>query len=315
MRTGTGIRLLLLVGLLAAPAAAATPAGWHPLLEPEALAAMLAQFPEVRIVQVSGDFARGHIPGALSADYAQWRGPPENPGLMPPLEQLGGLLRGLGIDAATPVVVIHEGSNAADMGSATRVYWTLKSLGVLDVAVLNGGLAGWRRAGLPLTLETAMPTPSAYAPRWDSRWRVTTAELERMVEEGGARLVDARPALFFKGFRATLGRPGTIRGATNLEYGAWFDGDRLQSLPSLAATLGELASGPAPVTVSFCNTGHWASINWFVMSELLGVAGTRLYAESVAEWSRLDRPMDNQPNRAAVYRELTLRWWHDLVGD
>jgi thiosulfate/3-mercaptopyruvate sulfurtransferase len=66
--------------------------------------------------------------------------------------------------------------------------------------------------------------------------------------------------------------------------------------------------------VSFCNTGHWASINWFVMSELLGVNNTRLYAESIGAWSAEALPMDNRPNRGAVYRELTVQWLRSLFG-
>jgi len=37
--------------------------------------------------------------------------------------------------------------------------------------------------------------------------------------------------------------------------------------------------------ILFCNTGHWASVNWFVASELLGLKDARLYDGSMAEWS------------------------------
>ena len=88
---------------------------------------------------------------------------------------------------------------------------------------------------------------------------------------------------------------------------------RLMARDRLAGTLEQVAVA-SPVTVSFCNTGHWASINWFVMSEVLGVENTRLYAESVAAWSEEDRPMDNQVGRLRVYTDLTARWLRDLFG-
>ena len=35
----------------------------------------------------------------------------------------------------------------------------------------------------------------------------------------------------------------------------------------------------------FCNTGHWASLTWFVTSELLGHKNLRLYDGSLADWT------------------------------
>ena len=46
------------------------------------------------------------------------------------------------------------------------------------------------------------------------------------------------------------------------------------------------ASIDAPITISFCNTGHWAAINWFALSELAGVEGVKLYPELVVDWSQ-----------------------------
>jgi thiosulfate/3-mercaptopyruvate sulfurtransferase len=37
--------------------------------------------------------------------------------------------------------------------------------------------------------------------------------------------------------------------------------------------------------VSYCNTGHWASTNWFVLSEMLGRKDVRLYSGSMVEWT------------------------------
>ena len=37
--------------------------------------------------------------------------------------------------------------------------------------------------------------------------------------------------------------------------------------------------------VSYCNTGHWAATNWFVLSEILGRKDVRLYDGSMVEWT------------------------------
>ena len=48
-------------------------------------------------------------------------------------------------------------------------------------------------------------------------------------------------------------------------------------------------------TIMFCNTGHLASLGWFVNSELLGNKNTKMYDGSLAEWSRKPaNPMDQR---------------------
>lgn len=309
------IRILVFVLLLIPRLVVAAPPGWAPLLEPEAAARILTVNPEIRILQVTGNYNRGHLPGALDAPYANWRGPSDNPGQLPDLATLTELIRSLGLRPELPVLVVHEGNNSADMGAAARVYWTLKSLGIHDLALLNGGYRAWRAARLPVS-ETAHTVPASdYQPQWDMSWRVTTEDVESLVNSDEARLIDARPPSFFNGLRATVGKPGTIAGAGNLAYESWFDGDRLHSQPELASLFAAYPVPSAPVTVSFCNTGHWASINWFVMSELLAVPNTRLYAESVAEWSKAERPMDNQTSRGQVYRDQASQWFRNVFGN
>ena len=37
--------------------------------------------------------------------------------------------------------------------------------------------------------------------------------------------------------------------------------------------------------ITFCNTGHWSSIAWFGLSEVLGNKNTTMYDGSMAEWA------------------------------
>ena len=285
----------------------AAPEGWQPLLEPTELAAILEREPSVRVIHVSGEFSAGHIPGAVNAPYAEWRGPPQNPGALRSVEEFGALVRSLGIEADTPVVIVHAGTNPTDMGTAARVYWTLKSLGLDDLALVNGGFAAWSEANLPVSTEPVAVEASDFEPQWSEEWRVTTEDVEALIETGEASLVDARPDNFFEGRFWTIARPGTIRGAESLTYEDWFDGTRMmsrQTISEIAAARGQEAS----LTVSFCNTGHWAAINWFALSEIAGVPNTRLYAESMAEWTAAGRPLDNAPHRVTVYWTQTRSW-------
>jgi len=303
------IRALALC-LLAAPAWA-TPPGWSPLMTPAQLADLIEELGEdLRVLHVSGTYEADHIPGAGWSPYAAWRGPDENPGAIRDLDRLTATIRDLGIDAETPVVLVHAGTDPADMGSAARVLWTLRSLGVQDLAILNGGFAAWQGAGLPVATGGAAFFPSDFAPVWDATW---TANADQ-VSIAGSRLIDTRPAAFFLGRAWSIARPGTIPGAENLDYLAFFDGTRLADPARLRALAdGAGLTGGADV-VAFCNSGHWSAVTWFALSEVLGLPGIRLYPESMAGWEAAGRPTANTPGRVLHHWRLTLRWLAGLVG-
>lgn len=300
MRVLTRICFFLAMMSASAVSMAAAPEAWSPLLEPAQLHAMLSDPGEIRVIQVTGDYAAGHIPGSLHAPYADFRGPQDNAGQLPPIDALTAVVQRLGISADTPVAIVHQGNNAVDMGASTRVYWTLKSLGVQDLAVLNGGFAAWQAAGLPVDTGSSANNAvvaSDFTPVWSEQWTVHTAEVEQLVANGSARLIDGRPAAFFDGTQSTAARAGTIQGAENLSFASFFDNTTMKTDADISRVLEAASvSGEDELTVSFCNTGQMGSINWFVMSELAGMDNVKLYAESIVEWAQsAERPMANQP--------------------
>jgi thiosulfate/3-mercaptopyruvate sulfurtransferase len=300
----TRLLTLLFTLLVSATAHAAS----EPLLTPVELAARLGQA-QLRIIDIrdgkndSGKtpYEVGHIAGALSAPYSKWRGPKDNPGQLPSTEQLTPLVRSLGIDATTPVVVVYEGRDATDFGSAARVYWTLKAAGITQLAILNGGVRAWRAANLPLTTDVVPVPPSTYVVKLDQKLIATQDEVAQLTGKGDTVLLDGRPAAYFAGeTRHTAAKaPGTLIGAKNVEHSVWFAKDSAALLPPadiqrIAREQGIESERP---TASFCNTGHWAATNWFVLSEVLGHKDVSLYPESVVGWSQSDLPMANVPNR------------------
>jgi thiosulfate/3-mercaptopyruvate sulfurtransferase len=102
--------------------------------------------------------------------------------------------------------------------------------------------------------------------------------------------------------------PGTIHGAGNLAYSDFFDGTRLVGAERIRAAAEASGLTDATTTVSFCNTGHWAAINWFALSEVAGYDDVRLYAESMAEYTAQDLPLDHAPNRLVYAYRATARW-------
>lgn len=288
---------------LALPAAAST--GFGPLLTPvELQEARGASDPLV--IDIRGDaYAEGHIPGAVSAPYGLFRGPRENPGQLVPEDTLQETLRSLGVTNDRAVVVVHEGADATDFGAAARVYWTLKSSGVSQLAILNGGVKAWKLAGLPTTTQATKAVPSEFEVTFSDRWLATTDEVAEIVGgSGDALLLDARPESFWQGNRShpAAARPGTLPQSEYFEHDSWFsDGPAIVSAADARRLAEAQGFTGAETLVSFCNTGHWAATNWFALSELAGIEDVKLYPESMVGYSRAGHEMANVPG---LFRNL-----------
>jgi thiosulfate/3-mercaptopyruvate sulfurtransferase len=238
-------------------------------------------------------FAQGHIPGAVHSDYDKggWRVTRNNvPFMVPTTPELEKLIGDLGIDENSHVVVVPAGVNVLDFGSAARTYWTLKFVGVGNVSILDGGLAAWKAAGLSLATGAQAPSPAIFTATLDNSLLALASDVETIELSGKATLVDARPASFFFGKEKAPNAAayGHIPGALSLDSAEFYDSktNRLKPAAELAAIAGQV---PAGAVVSYCNTGHWAATDWFVMHELLGRKNARLYAGSMVEWTADER--------------------------
>jgi thiosulfate/3-mercaptopyruvate sulfurtransferase len=238
-------------------------------------------------------FEAAHIPGSLYSNYIEdgWRESRNDvAGLMPQLEELEALIGGLGIGNDDTVVVVPAGTGETDFGSAARIYWTFKVLGHDRVAILDGGFAGWQQQGREVASGSpAAPEPESFEASLREELIATTEEVEA-ARSSQAQLVDARPSDYFKGDTTSpaVRRAGTIPGSTNLPHhtllrgneGAFFlDTDGLQ------ARINEAELDRSARTISFCNTGHWAATDWFVLSEIAGFEDVSMYDGSMAEWT------------------------------
>ncbi len=291
-------RILILAAALIGVAAAATAAEWKKLVTPAELAALQASA-DILVLDIRAPgsaegapgYDAGHIPGAVNAPYGWWRGTPENPGQVLTDEALTELLRKIGVTAEKPVVVAHFGANSSDFGAAARVYWTLKSAGVQQIAILDGGTKDWWLSGQPLTDDPVEATPSQITATLSNQWRADIDEVRKVVAGGEtALLLDARPVAFFKGEakHPAAKAAGTIAGAKSLDNLSLFPeggpkvGDAAPLISQLDAA--GLMNAEKPI-VSFCNTGHWAATNWFFASEVAGIENVKMYAESMVDWT------------------------------
>jgi thiosulfate/3-mercaptopyruvate sulfurtransferase len=280
------------LAVLALLAGAVRAAGFElpgPLVSSDWLARNLEQ-PDLVVIDVRDEaaYAAGHIPGAVNGAYPElWRRP--NWQLLP-AEQLVANLSALGIGDDTAVVIVPAGGDATEFGNASFPQWVLRYLGHGNVAVLDGGFAGWRAAE-PDRLEGAvtMPTPATFTPQPDPTLRASTEEVAAALEAGSAVLIDARSPEQFRGEvkSSLVARAGHIPGAINLPNEQLYDGAtrRLKPKDRLLALLPAAIADPETPIIVYCNTGHWSSIVWFALHEVLGFQNVLLYDGSMQAWS------------------------------
>lgn len=257
--------------------------------------------PDLVVLDVRTPPSGGFIPGSIHSDYAKagWRATVDGvPGLLPDASVLERLVGGLGIRNGDHVILVASGLSAADMGNATRVYWTFKTLGHDRVSVLDGGFAAWSEAGHPVvtTAATRPATTFTAAPREDLRAPLPV--VAAAVAGGSAPLLDARSAEQFEGkAKSPQARvPGTLPGAVLIENGAFYSAAEKRFLPADAVKVLMDRAGIGESTITFCNTGHLASVSWFALSEVAGIDGVRLYDGSMSEWTAdPSRPVKNGP--------------------
>ncbi len=238
-------------------------------------------------------FAQGHVPGAVNTSYgrAGWRVKKGKvPGMLPSMAKLEVLIGGLGISNAKHVVILPGGYSSGEMGVATRIYWTFKVAGHDAVSILDGGMGAYmgdRKARLEK--GPSRPTKTTFKAVFNPAYLATQAQVKAALK-GGVGLVDSRPNDQFVGVNKSsqVSRHGTLPGAINVP-GRWAtidDGGRFRDRSALKKLFDAVGAQTKGQTIAFCNTGHWASLGWFVQREILGNNEARLYDGSMAEWSQ-----------------------------
>lgn len=252
------------------------------------------------------DYAKGHIPGAVWSEYpGYWRTERDGvTGVLPSLEKLEASLSELGVSDEKSVVIVPHGKNSLEFGSAARIYWTFKYLGHENVAILDGGHAAWVAEGRALDSGEVVPEGDLFIAEPNDDLLVST---DTVAEElgGTSILLDGRPVAHFTGKEKHVDatRFGHIPGAVSFDQANFYDEatHRLKSPADLATIVPSSVKDSGAPVISYCNTGHWAATNWFVLSELLGRDNVTLYDASVVGWSRdPDLPMVGPEKMAAT---------------
>ena len=231
-------------------------------------------------------YAKGHIPGALFLQLDHdLSGPTTGKNGRHPLPDSAGFaakMSACGVGPDTQVVAYDNEGNAF----ASRLWWLLRWLGHDKVAVLDGGLAAWRRAKQPLDADVPNYAPASFAPR-EQGGIVDADYVAARLNQPETLLLDARSEERFAGQNETLDPVGGhIPGAINRFFFDNLDdaGVYFKSAAELRAEFDDLLAGRAPGSVvQHCGSGVTACHNILAM-EFAGLPGSLLYPGSWSEW-------------------------------
>ena len=217
------------------------------LIQPEQLQKDLKR-PGLRLLDTrpQADYAKGHIPGAIRVDVKSWQELGKKDGGFHDAHAWGQKVGQLGLNHDSPVVVY--GSSLTD---TARIWWTLKYLGLRDVAILDGGWALWSKENR--TSETSSPVIESvkFEPKFQADRLEEIDAMKKAIRSGAVTVVDTRSSDEFTGKEVRGKRGGHIPGAKHLEWKELLTEDgRFKSLEQLRVLFRQRGIQPEQTAVT-----------------------------------------------------------------
>ena len=297
-----------------------------PVVSAEWLAANQA---DVQILEVRGDVASyvrnpefeldkktgkkilvevgGHIADSTLLDFKKVRADRMIDGkkikyLIPEKNDFEKIIQSVGINSDKPIILVPVGLDISDVDEALRAYWQFKVYGEDNIAVLDGGMAGWLSEGRDFVISPSTKNGGNWVAKGERKELIASSDQVATASKNGkVSLIDARQPAQFYGLskRDYVGAYGHIAGAKELapellaktSKGALYFWDK-NTYNALLLANGINPKSPA---ISYCNSGHLAAGGWFVMSELVGNKSTKLYDGSLYLWTLEGRPLVGVP--------------------
>ncbi|UWX96244.1 sulfurtransferase [Arthrobacter zhaoxinii] len=228
-------------------------------------------------------YLRGHLPGAvyveMDTELSAPAVPAEGRHPLPDPAAFAEAARGWGLNDGDTVVVYDDAAGT----SAARAWWLLRHAGEKDVFLLDGGLAAWREAGLPLENGPVSPEPGTAHLSWGHMPVVGLPEVCRVAAEG--TLLDARAPERYRGETEPVDpRAGHIPGAVNRPSTDNLAADgTFRSPAELRASFEALGARPDRPVAAYCGSGIFAAHEVAALAHA-GMSAA-LYPGSWSQWS------------------------------
>lgn len=235
------------------------------------------------------EYREGHIPGAINAFYGSWAYMKD--GLyssLPEKDDLDDTIGYFGIDFDNWVVVVGCMDTPRLSYQSARVACTLQYAGIINVALLDGGINKWIAEKKPLSQKIERRKSK----KFQGKYVGDKFADAKYVKDGLGKLVllDVREPEYFSGQKKLdcIPKMGHIPGAFNLPTSCAFNKDKTFKAKEELAAIAEPAVGKdrSVAIVTYCDTGQCCPIWSYLLTQILGYTNVRLYDGGMQEWMR-----------------------------
>jgi thiosulfate/3-mercaptopyruvate sulfurtransferase len=255
---------------------------------------------EVTFIDVrdAGQYARGHIPGAINMpELFYMLSTTTREGLREMEANLSTMFARAGV-VGDKTTLFYEDDLDTQYGASCRGYFQLMYLGHPNGGVLNGGLKRWCREGFPVDQTPAAVRPGHWNTTPNRECLATLDDVLLAVEHQQIKLLDNRdkeewlgincapPAFYREDF---LPRKGRIPGARWIEWRNFLedkDGSKqFKTAEQIRSICAQAGLYPDDDIIVYCFKGARAA-NTQVALKLAGFKRVRNYYGSWNEWAR-----------------------------
>jgi thiosulfate/3-mercaptopyruvate sulfurtransferase len=236
------------------------------------------------------DYFRGHIPAAQHLNFDTLRGTDEAvPVQYLPADITIPLLVRAGATAGRPHIIYATGEALPndEILSASMVAYVLEKYGIDDIKIVDGGLPGWKKAGLKVTQDYHGNPKGKLPDTGKPEIALSAEDVIKNKGQNGYVLVDARPLNEYQGKDEIWLRKGHIPGAISFHWARLMEKDNTHKFKPFAEVKSELeAAGITPdkEIMCYCGTSREGSLLRFYLRYVACYPHVRLYEGAWKEY-------------------------------
>jgi len=252
--------------------------------------------PDIRIVDATwhmpgsdrnayNEYREAHIPGAVFFDIDEICDLDSPlPHMLPSPEKMSSRMRKLGVGDGNRVIIYDN----SDVRSAARVWFMLKTFGLWDVAILDGGFQKWKKERQKLEDIPPLPRMRHFTARFNTtKVRDLTHMMENLSHQR-EQIVDARTPGRFSGSEPEPRegiKSGSIPGSCNIFFKNLLNEEdgTFKSAEEIRGIFEQAGIDLNKPIVTSCGSGITASVLSLGLY-LIGHKDNALYDGSWSEW-------------------------------
>ena len=254
------------------------------------------------LVEVGGHIEGSHLLNSKDVRVERLLDGDKTKFLIPEQADFQKLIQSVGINSGKPIVIVPIGQDMSDVDEGLRAFWQFKVYGEKNIAVLDGGLAGWLAEGRPFSTAAASTNSGNWVAGTANQDLIaTTAEVLQASKSGNIQIIDSRQPSQYLG----VSKKPDVAGFGHIPGAKMFSPELMSRSANGAvyflkpatytAILEANGIKPNEPAISYCNTGHLASGSWFILTEILGNKSAQLYDGSAYLWTKQGNKLEGVP--------------------